>query len=437
MPRPKILYHSSSLRKYLLHYAEGEAQLSAPLFSPRDSFKNVLCIPVYKESAQCLNNFITQAINNEALLIVVLNQPSKITRPCAENVALSMAINELFPHSHTHQHLTRYTLPNNSALLLVNRFSPPLGIPHRQGVGLARKIAADTALYLIANEIVSSRWIHCSDADADIPNNYFDAAQEIETGEHAALIYPFRHVKNQSAAQSVSNMTRLYEQQLQHYVNGLIYAGSPYAYHTLGSTLCLSANHYAQVRGFPKRAAGEDFYILNKLRKTGSIKTLKHPTIQITSRRSDRTPFGTGAAIEKLLIEQDHNLSNIFYHPTLFVHLSTAIQWLNQLSHDYFEQAGTTKIADNQKNNWKRHLKSFSNDSAETLIQGFEKLNFDQCFEHCIAQCKTPAGFNEHLHDWFDAFKTLKWIHALREADANLANTNLQTLSQYSTTNLP
>jgi len=437
MPRTENLHNSTSLRKYLLHYAEGEAQLSAPLFSPCDSFKNVLCIPVYKEPAKCLNNFITQAIHSEALLIVVLNQPSTITMPCAENIALSMAINDLYPHSQSHQHLTRYTLPNNSALLLVNRFSPSLSIPHRQGVGLARKIAADTALFLIANEIVSSKWIHCSDADANIPTDYFGAAQKIEAGTHAALIYPFRHVGDQSATQSVSNITRLYEQQLQHYVNGLIFAGSPYAYHTLGSTLCLSASHYAQVRGFPKRAAGEDFYILNKLRKTGSITTLKHPTIQIASRRSDRTPFGTGAAVEKLLTEKDHNSSNIFYHPSLFVHLSTAIQWLNQLSRDYFEQMGTKKIAANQKSDWKRHLNNFSNDSAATLIQGFEQLNFDRCYEHCIAQCKTPAAFNKHLHDWFDGFKTLKWIHALREADANLANTNLQALRQYSPTGLP
>ena len=66
------------------------------------------------------------------------------------------------------------------------------------------------------------------------------------------------------------------------------YARSPYAFHTIGSTMAVSANHYAKVRGFPKREAGEDFYLLNKLAK---VKTLG---AQGCSRRRSGSHLTTG-----------------------------------------------------------------------------------------------------------------------------------------------
>ena len=79
-------------------------------------------------------------------------------------------------------------------------------------------------------------------------------------------------------------MSRLYEYSLRYYVAGLTYAQSPYAFHTIGSTMAVNAEHYASVRGFPRREAGEDFYLLNKLAKVGSVHTLE----ENNAMRSDR-----------------------------------------------------------------------------------------------------------------------------------------------------
>ena len=105
------------------------------------------------------------------------------------------------------------------------------------------------------------------------------------------------------------------------------FAGSPYAFHTIGSTMAVSAVHYAKVRGFPKREAGEDFYLLNKLAKVGSVLELDVGTddgaIEIDSRRSDRVPFGTGAAVNKITGLADPVREFQFYDPEVFGLLKT------------------------------------------------------------------------------------------------------------------
>ena len=116
--------------------------------------------------------------------------------------------------------------------------------------------------------------------------------------------------------------TQLYEYSLRYYVAGLSYAGSPYAFHTIGSTLAVNAVHYARVRGFPRRQAGEDFYLLNKLAKVGSVRQLSAETdcepIDIAARRSDRVPFGTGAAVGKLMELENPATEFLLYHPAVF-----------------------------------------------------------------------------------------------------------------------
>ena len=96
--------------------------------------------------------------------------------------------------------------------------------------------------------------------------------------------------------QSLSSSTT----SLRYYVLGLHDAGSPYAFHTVGSTLAIHGEYYAKVRGFPKRLAAEDFYILNKLAKTGVIVRPTREPLRIRHRESERAPFGTGPAVRKI-----------------------------------------------------------------------------------------------------------------------------------------
>ena len=92
-----------------------------------------------------------------------------------------------------------------------------------------------------------------------------------------------------------------YEIFLRYWVLGLQYARSPYAFHSIGSTIVTTADGYLAVRGMNRREAGEDFYFLNKLAKTGPIRQIRETVVYPSARISRRVPFGTGAAVEKIV----------------------------------------------------------------------------------------------------------------------------------------
>ena len=342
------------------------------------------------------------------------------------------AIDERYPVTARANNLQLHALNSHSDLLVVDRCASGEQLAASAGVGLARKIAADIALQLIVDGLIRQPFIFCSDADAYWPNNYFSAADTRAAAAAtppAALLYPFRHVdtgNNTSAALCAA--TRLYERRINAYVAGLQFAGSAYAYHTLGSTLCISAGHYAMVRGFPRRAAGEDFYILNKLRKPGPVLILEQPVIALAMRASQRTPYGTGPAAlalaDKLATEPA-----IFYHPQLFVYLRSLLHW--------FAQLGQTQTPPE----WREHLRAFLHSDArstqfagqyppdddpdicgELIIASLESIGFAGGLAHCQQQSSDAASFSKHLFCWFDAFKTLKWLHQLRAARNSLKN---------------
>jgi hypothetical protein len=105
-------------------------------------------------------------------------------------------------------------------------------------------------------------------------------------------------------------------------VLGLREAHSPYAYHSIGSTLAIHAETYAVVRGVPRRNAGEDFYLLNKAAKVDRIAILAEPSIAITARYSQRVPFGTGPALKTMPANLEHFLS---YPPAAFLDLQDIV----------------------------------------------------------------------------------------------------------------
>ncbi len=331
------------------------------------------------------------------------------------------------------------TLYHDSAsprdVLLVDRFSDGRKLPPKGGVGHARKTGADLAAYLIHQRRVRSPWIHCTDADVRLPQRYFTCSTAlIDTAaqETAALVYPFRHsiavdtmvVKEGGdeilniRRHKIMQATRLYEYSLRYYVAGLSFAHSPYAFHTIGSTIAVNAAHYAKVRGFPRRQAGEDFYLLNKLAKVGSIMQLSAETdcepIDIAARLSDRVPFGTGAAVGRIMELKDPAREFLLYHPLIFGLLR---YWLGSLS--AFWQARSSDIAAVLSRGTATDQQgSFSNHplmDQQALIGGLEKSGAAEALQHAFKQSSDAIQFNRQMHTWFDAFRTLKLIHHLRD----------------------
>lgn len=393
--------HASNrvVTRYLAGYAEPEIQLLADVSLsciPENQFNHVLVIPAYKESSRFYDRLAgSLMLHYSVLLIVVINQPDNLIKPDIRNQTLWNNICEHTTVNWQAEQLQLRVLPKtSSAVLLVDRFSE-LPVPEKQGVGLARKIGADLALYLISNGLVSQPWIYNSDADTHLPGDYFSV---LDDSPAAVAIFPFQHI---GGTPELERATRLYELRLRQYVDGLRAAGSPYAYHTLGSTLAISALAYAQVRGFPKRNGGEDFYLLNKVAKTGVVLSLPKPLIHITARQSDRVPFGTGPAVERLLSTEPLGQAEIFYHPDVFKHLA---QWLNVIPNTWSRPIGTLGL-------------------PTLTLNALQSLGIDKAIAGTLRNSRSQQTYVKHIHTWFDGFRTLRFIHLLR--DSGLPNVAL------------
>ena len=384
-----------STHKYLARYAEPEAALALEhcRATADNSWRYCLVIPAYKESHAFYQRLSTTLLKQHAtLLILVVNQPDNLASPHRDNSNLWQCLVDATDERQTCDKLELRSISStNSALLLVDRFSPEQQIPEKQGVGLARKIGADIALALIDGGHIERPWIYTSDADAHLPGDYF-LALDGDKGktQSAAAIYPFKHHCDDNP---VGQATRLYEQRMQHYVDGLSSAGSPYAFQTIGSAIAVSASHYAQVRGFPKRSGGEDFYLLNKLAKTGPIHCLQKPEIIIEARQSDRAPFGTGPAITQLLREQKLDAAEIFYHPQIFVELEA---WLKVMPLTQTQDLDDLTL-------------------SILTLQALQTLGTAQAIAAARKISTSAPSYSKQLHSWFDAFKTLKFVHYLRD----------------------
>ena len=290
-------------------------------------------------------------------------------------------------------------------VLLVDRYSPGRELPVDGGVGQARKLGADVAVALSALGRLDGPWIFNSDADTHLPADYFTRIDRLHTA--AVAIFPFCHVHGPDSDGHITAATLLYEVSLHHYVEGLRSAGSPYAFHSVGSTFAVTVEAYAKVRGFPKRSAAEDFYMLNKLAKVGPVVELTGDPIEIDARISDRVPFGTGAAVSKMVKEPSLLRSYDFYHPDVFRLLA---YWVSSFSALWGNRALGVETA-------LQRVVEHAPDTiaSKAMVELLTHIGARKGVAHGFKQARDPDQFNKQLHDWFDGFRTLKMVHWLRD----------------------
>ena len=429
-----------TIEKYLTTYSEPEARWSNVQLDllPPAGWDYVVTVPACGEdrylpgALQSINQ--CQVVQNQmrVLCIVVLNgNESREAEFKASNIKmrswfgkhceeLATSIN---PEGSCSQKLFSW---RKIEILVIDRSVEPWLIPSDQGVGLVRKIAADLALYLITAGKVKHPWIHATDADAIVPNDYFIRTDELigeftdSNSAASCVIYPYRHIPDpdMSADDYRRYWTALaeYELWLRYYVAGLQWAESSYAYPSIGSLLAFDALAYARIRGFPKRMAGEDFYFRNKLAKVGSMIMLEGEPIELLTRPSNRVPFGTGQGT--ISIEQLHEAGDIYevYHPSVFDFLkdflAAARAWLQSpMQTDEQRQVslcGTLETA--LPVEFAHH--ATAREWLQTLLtemQVFRNLNAAE------QRSKSVAGAIQQFDDWFDSFRTLKLIHRLRD----------------------
>ncbi|MDB2644644.1 hypothetical protein N9Y37_09360 [Luminiphilus sp.] len=383
--------HRRAIDQYLAQYA------LLPMGCPglEGEWQHVMVLPCFDESPGFIHRFAQGFKTASLLLILVINRPA--SRPPEVNQPVREALAAL-PTLTLQLGYDLHRVSPSFSILSIDLEALEGATPCNQGVGRARRVGCDVALTLIDRQTVSSPWIYSTDADTE-----WDASLLSRTwpSEASAVSLPFTHRTTEDPA--LSQATLIYELTMHHYVLHLQAIGSPYAFHTLGSSCVIHSHAYAAVRGMPLRNAAEDFYLLNKLAKVGPVHRARGAGVSITSRQSNRVPFGTGPAVGRLLDAKDPCEVPLFYHADCFAVLGQLLQlfrhWSNEPETDtqaqLIEHLGT----------------AIGTDLGRLLTQ----WDYQKALRHIHSAGRSDAARQQHTHTWFDGFRLLKIIHLLRD----------------------
>ena len=280
-------------------------------------------------------------------------------------------------------------------LAYIDASSRGFEIPDRDGgVGTARKIGMDAALSIIASSGKANGSICCLDADTLVEENYLSAIQtHFCHTDNPGAVTAYAHQR--TADPELQAAICCYEIYLRSYVLGLAYAGSPYAYHSIGSTMACSTDGYRSVRGMNRREAAEDFHFLNKLSKTGVIGTIEQTTVFPSPRLSGRVPFGTGQRMRRFVNGQASEY--LIHSPESFKILK---EWLALMRRD----RGNSDAGDLLNEAGRIHV----------CLENYLRLcRFEATWRLIQKNSRDESQLLRQFHVWFDGLKTLRLIHCL------------------------
>ncbi|MBI5092065.1 MAG: glycosyltransferase family 2 protein [Candidatus Hydrogenedentes bacterium] len=265
----------------------------------------------------------------------------------------------------------------------------------KEGVGLARKIGMDWALHVLDGSPKRLRIILSLDADTRVKPNYLAAVRNhFETHDAWAAVVDYAHPLDGPPDHAAAIVC--YELYLRYHELALRYAGSPYAYAAIGSTMVCRDEAYAAVGGMNRRQGGEDFYFLQQLAKTGGVTRIRNTTVCPSGRPSERAPLGTGQRVLRYLsgTQDEYQLYNPECYRILKSWLALACERWDSHAKDLLAEAGEVN----------EELRRFLRDNQ-----------FVEVWERLRKHSKTAEQMRQQFHGWFDGFRTLKMIHHLRD----------------------
>jgi len=352
-------------------------------------FSGAVVIPALAESATLFATLCSLAANPPELcalflVLVVVNQRTDAPDPDkADNLATLKLLAAGDPR------LSRLKLA------WINAASDGLEMPLKGGgVGLARRIGLDLALTRIA-PLSADPILVCLDADTLVRPDYLHAlVNHFAVSRCGAAVIPFIH--QQGPSPEADRIITRYELFLRSYVFGLALAGSPYAFHSVGSAMACRASAYVMIGGMNSRAAGEDFYFLQQLARTVGVEQLSGTVVHPSPRSSHRVPFGTGRSVTRM--QTGGEGEQLFYHPACFRIL---YGWLSLVA------SQTTADAD---------LLCSEADKISPHLGKYLELNrFEDIWGKLQRNNPGEVALMKAFHGWFDGLKTMKLIHHLTD----------------------
>lgn len=252
------------------------------------------------------------------------------------------------------------------------------------GVGLARKLGMDEAVRRLAQVGRDEDGvIVCYDADCRCDTNLLTAIQR-RFDEHprspGCSVY-FEHPLD-GPDDRINAAIEQYELHLRYYIEACRYAGHPFAFHTIGSSMAVTVGAYVRQGGMNRRQAGEDFYFLQKLIPLGGFGEVNDTRVIPSPRISHRVPFGTGRAVGDCCREQSTELPS--YPLAAFADLREYFLDVERMPPGLLGDF----LAEQRLGERLREIRSQTGDE--------------------------PA-FRKRFFRWFDAFMLMKWVHYSRD----------------------
>ena len=261
--------------------------------------------------------------------------------------------------------------------------------PEKFGVGLARHQACSVGLSFIDDDspVISL------DADSPVNAEYLEAIfsyiAENPNFKAGHVNFQHRHCGGKDEERAIG----LYEEHLKRHRRLLEKAGSPHAWYAIGSTIVCTKSAYLKAGGYHcRKMAGEDFYLLQQLSKTGcKIEMIKEAFVYPSDRVSDRVPFGTGKAVGDIIADG---------------------KWLTYHEYCYRDLGQLLEAVDQNLDG-----------SADTIFEAVPKScqawlaerKFADVWPKLQSNATSDQMLLRRFHEWLDAFQTLKLIHHLSD----------------------
>ena len=380
---------SERIETYLAKHADlAERPL---VTASTESLEHAVVIPVLAESAhlfQTLKSLRANApeeLERTLIVCVVNNRADAEPEQIADNQATLVRLDALM----------RSGDQSPLRLAYIDASSPGHELRAKEGVGTARKIGLDWALHVLRGPSRRPRLLYSLDADTLVEPNYLSAARKhFHTEQAWAAVIEYAHPLDGPAAETAAIIC--YELYLRYHELALRYAGSPYAFPTIGSTMVCHCEAYAASGGMNKRQGGEDFYFLQQLAKTGSVTRIYDTIVRPASRSSRRVPLGTGQRVQRFLDGAHEEF--VLYNAESY----RVLKWWLALAHAQWDDHARELLA--EAGEFNAELRNYLRD-----------CQFVEVWERLRKHSKTAEQMRQQFNAWFDGFRSLKLLHHLRD----------------------
>lgn len=363
-----------------------------PAMLERESGKPamVVCIPVYAEPdlVTTLDSLYGCDLPDALVEVILLfNKSDRMTRE------------EILQHDLTWKNTIRWIEDHiKDGLKFLAVYIPSCPDP-KGGVGWARKLVMDEASRRLDQEGV----LVCLDGDCTVSGNYLQVIFHFFKTQNscdAASIY-YEHKLDLPDRRVVEAIAQ-YELHLRYLVAALRWAGHPFAFHTIGSSMAVRRRAYLLQGGMNTRQAGEDFYFLQKFIEIESLHEIKDATVFPSARISGRVPFGTGRAMQTLLNASGEWLTTDMEVFLLVRPLLTGIDSIRQIFRDDNVTAKVDMLSD-------------ALGLHEWVIQFLEHIGFAEQCRQISAQTTNAAAFRRRFFRYFNSFMMIRYMHFISQ----------------------